>query len=61
MGSPLAGICAEIYLQNFEKTKLFPSFEKFGIKIVRYVYDIFILKDKNSPKSTLDLLNWTNL
>ena len=61
MGSPLAGVLAEIYLQNFEKIKLFPSFDKFGIKnFFRYVDDVFILKDKNSSKTSLDFVNGIN-
>lgn len=55
MGSPLAPLLAEIFLQDFEKKHL-PSFKKMGIVYwKRYVDDTFVLLD---PKfSTKDICN----
>jgi hypothetical protein len=55
MGSPLAPLLAEIFLQDFEKKHL-PSFKKMGIVYwKRYVDDTFVLLD---PKvSTEDICN----
>ena len=45
MGSPLAMILSELFLQNLEKTKLIPTFHNLGIsKYFRYVDDIFLLE-----------------
>jgi hypothetical protein len=47
MGSPLAPLLAEIFLQEFEKKHL-PEFKDMGIKFwKRYVDDTFVLLDSN--------------
>jgi hypothetical protein len=55
MGSPLAPLLVEIFLQNFEKTHL-PAFKKMGIIYwKRYVDDTFVLLD---PKASVkDICN----
>lgn len=56
MGSPLSGILAEIFLNNFENKHIWATKNRYKNKIIffyRYVDDIIILFDGNSRQITL--------
>ena len=59
MGSPLALVLSEIFLNHLGKTKIFPGMEKNRIfKYFRYMDDIFLLVNRNTDIQ--NLIFWFN-